>query len=167
LQQPHHIASGSLVQALHAAIVQAMSIHRILHVEDNYGDANLLREAFSELGTCIEIDIVANGVAAIERLQKQDHDTTVLPELILSDINMPRMDGFALLHQLKQNLTWSAIPVLMLTSSSRSNDRERALLLGAVGYVVKPPAYEGYLVLAQRLIRFPDLGLAPEPLPAA
>jgi len=134
-----------------------MSIQRILHVEDNKGDANLLREAVAEMSHGISIDYMSNGKLAIEWLHLRHETAALLPELIVTDINMPQMNGFAFLRLIRSHHLWDGIPVLMLTSSNRASDRENARILGAAGYLLKPSEYEGYVDLARCLLRFPDM----------
>jgi CheY-like chemotaxis protein len=134
-----------------------MPIRRILHVEDNPGDANLLREALEEAGADVSIDVATNGVHGIEYLHQYEH----LPDLIVLDINMPVMNGFTLLRLIGRHADWSRVPVVMLTSSQRPAEYAEAMELGAAGYLVKPPEYDGYVDLARRLLRFPHI----EPTP--
>ncbi len=137
-------------------------IRRILHVEDNLGDASLLREALNDLGASVELEVVQNGVRAIEYLHLLKGDEAgSMPDLILLDINMPVMDGFTLLRVIQRHSLWSSVPVVMLTSSHRESERQRAADLGAAGYMVKPPEFDGYVALARRIRRFPNL----EPTP--
>jgi chemosensory pili system protein ChpA (sensor histidine kinase/response regulator) len=73
-----------------------------------------------------------DGVEALQKIQEQ------LPDLILLDVEMPRMDGFELLTNLKSNAALEAIPVVMITSRTGDKHRSRALDLGAAAYLGKP-----------------------------
>ena len=77
--------------------------------------------------------LVADGVEALEKLQ-----TGYRPEVILADINMPRLDGFGFLEHIKASPLYASIPVIMCSAKDDSNDRIKSLRLGAVDYVVKP-----------------------------
>jgi chemosensory pili system protein ChpA (sensor histidine kinase/response regulator) len=88
-----------------------------------------------------------DGLDAIEILQR----STVLPDLILSDVEMPRMDGYELLSTLKNQASYRAIPVVMMTSRSGEKHRKKALGLGASAYVVKPYQDEALLTTIRQL----------------
>ena len=75
---------------------------------------------------------------AMDGQEGLDKSAAILPDLILLDINMPEMDGFQVLEQLKTNRDTSSIPVVMISARSRPRDREDALFLGAVDYITKP-----------------------------
>jgi len=75
-----------------------------------------------------------DGLEALEKLARTQVD------LIITDINMPRMDGVALTRALKEDDTYRAIPVIMLTTESSDKERANGMAAGAVGYLVKPVA---------------------------
>jgi len=72
-------------------------------------------------------------------------------DLILLDINMPKMDGFELMEQLRRDSTLNAMPIVMCTGSNYARDKERAEALGAAGYLVKPPSWEQLKPILDRL----------------
>ena len=88
---------------------------------------NLLQEA-----GFTEIDEAEDGVVALEKLRAAAFD------FVISDINMPRMNGIQLLAEIKQDAALGHIPVLMVTAEARKQDILQAASLGAAGYVVKP-----------------------------
>lgn len=130
-----------------------MPVRRILHVDDNPGDANLLLEAISEAGIAATIDAAPNGVRAIEYLHQCA--TEGLPDLILLDLNMPVMNGLTLLRIISRHDEWRRIPVAVLSSSQLNPEQEEAFALGAIAYLVKPHDFTGYLTLARQLPHFP------------
>ena len=96
---------------------------KILLIEDNEGDVELITEAFKEYKINLDINVVSNGEEAIKYLSsKAKHTTEHRPDLILLDINLPKVDGKEVLHFIKTDNILKTIPVIMLTSSSLQND---------------------------------------------
>jgi CheY-like chemotaxis protein len=107
-----------------------MSFTRILVAEDNPLNRELLREILeSESYEVIEAE---NGQEALAKLNK------TLPDLILLDINMPTMDGFAVIRAIREDPRWDRIPVLAVTAYAMRHDRVRVLAAGFDGYLAKP-----------------------------
>jgi CheY-like chemotaxis protein len=112
-----------------------MSEPRIMLVEDNPLDVALTRRVFAKQGAEIPITHVEDGQEAIDHLTSGNEP---LPSLILMDVNMPRMDGIEALKEIRGNLALRHIPVIMLTTSTRSEDVLRSYAAGANSYIVKP-----------------------------
>lgn len=111
----------------------------ILLVEDNEQDAFLVREAFEDQGFVEEYFHVVNGIEALKFLEKEHpYENVPEPDFILMDINMPIMDGHETLHRIKSSESLKHIPVLMLTTSSRSEDILKAYQEHSNSYIVKP-----------------------------
>ncbi|NUP97566.1 MAG: response regulator [Planctomycetaceae bacterium] len=119
--------------------------HSILIVEDNPGDIGLLRAAFQKIDPTIELVFAGDGIEALALLRR-DHR----PDLVLLDLNLPRMDGRELLALIKKDPLLRPIPVLVLTSSAAESDVRNVYDLQANGYLVKPDEYSGYLELARQ-----------------
>lgn len=117
-------------------------------VDDDEDDRLLLRQAFQQHTTPCQIDEFIDGVGVIDRLTQTT--TGAYPNLILLDLNMPRMDGFATLKVIKENDAWQLIPVVVLTTSDDTHDRRRAAELGADDYLVKPPSYSQLRLIIDR-----------------
>lgn len=105
---------------------------KILLVEDNETDAWLFQEAFRALSVAHELEIARDGEHALHLLRGGQP-----PHLILSDIHMPKMDGFALLSAIRGDPALALIPVIMLSSSIDPRDVRRAHQLGANSYLCK------------------------------
>ncbi|MBN7811821.1 response regulator [Algoriphagus sp. H41] len=106
-----------------------------LLVDDDEDDRDFFREAVSEIYPAILVQEATDGVHALEVL----HLTTLpLPDIIFLDLNMPRMNGKALLLELKNNRLFQHIPVFVFTTSSDPKDREDSLSLGATLFFTKP-----------------------------
>ncbi|MFF9909348.1 MULTISPECIES: response regulator [Streptomyces] len=106
----------------------------VLLVEDDIADAMLIEEALSERGTRNLVQ-VTDGVAALEHLRAPD---SARPDLIVLDLNMPRMSGRDLLQVLKNDEALQTIPVVVLTTSSAPEDISGAYSSHANAYVTKP-----------------------------
>jgi len=111
----------------------------VLLVEDNEGDILLTREAFEESKVEIELDVVKNGKDALDFLhQTAGFSTTVRPDLILLDLNIPIYNGLEVLKEIKQDVDLKKIPVIILTTSSNPSDISKAYELHANSFVTKP-----------------------------
>jgi CheY-like chemotaxis protein len=113
----------------------------VLLVEDNPDDRDLLVHAWHRLGLPARLEVVHDGLAALEVLA--DHGRQG-PAVVLLDLKMPGADGFRVLERLRAADS-RVPPVVVLTSSDEPTDVERSYALGASGYVVKPVKPDGYL----------------------
>ena len=112
---------------------------RVLLVEDNPGDADLTRDSLESGKLMLHIDVAADGEEALDYLlRKGRHAAAALPDLIILDINLPKMDGHQVLAELSRHQHLSTIPVIMLTSSNSERDITQSYELGANYYVSKP-----------------------------
>jgi two-component system, chemotaxis family, response regulator Rcp1 len=117
--------------------------YNILLVEDNPGHAKLAMLGLSEAVKTCCIHHSKNGEEAVAYLQdkKMISDESVKPDIILLDLRMPRMDGFEVLREIKNDESLMTIPVIVLTTSESENDRKTALELKADDYLVKSTDY--------------------------
>lgn len=115
-------------------------LHHILLVEDNAADVFLL-QTFVELAALpLHLQVATDGVHALELLE-QDLPHSQHLELLLIDLNMPRMNGFELLDTLKSDERWRHLPVVVLTTSHAPPDRVWAMQLGADAFLCKPHGF--------------------------
>ena len=127
----------------------------VLLVEDNAGDARLIKEALLENKLSITIDRVTDGIEALEYLRNEGQYKSVKqPELILLDLNMPRMDGRELLEIIKKDKKLKMIPVVILTTSSAEEDILRSYELHANAYVTKPVDLDQFIKIVHELEAF-------------
>lgn len=111
----------------------------ILMVEDNPGDVRLTREALMGAKVWNQVHVVEDGVAALDYLYRRPpYERAVRPDLILLDLNLPRMDGREVLAVIKTDPSLKLIPVVVLTTSQAEEDVLRAYNLNANCYVTKP-----------------------------
>jgi CheY-like chemotaxis protein len=116
-----------------------MSQKNVLLVEDNEGDILLLREAFEDLDIDIKLNIVKDGEEALGYLYQQiENSEGTMPDIVLLDINIPKINGLEVLKKLKEDRATRLIPVIMLTTSSSKKDIETAYNSYANSYIVKP-----------------------------
>ena len=125
----------------------------ILVADDDQNDVFFLRRAFQKSGLEHSVVHVSDGQEAIDYLRGDadysDRARFPLPALLLLDLKMPKVDGFDVLHWLKARSDLKELPVVVLSSSSREDDIQRARSLGADDYRVKPADFEQLLLLAQ------------------
>lgn len=127
----------------------------ILLVEDNPGDARLVEEAFRESAWQSKLHHVMDGVAAMEFLRRQGpHVKVPEPNLVLLDLNLPKMSGREVLAEVKSDPRLSHIPVIALTTSQSTHDIEQCYDLGGNAYLVKPVDLDQFLDAIRKLEEF-------------
>ncbi len=118
---------------------------QVLLVEDNTGDAILMKRAFGRADVPPSLTVASTAEIALKRLRHEgEYDTTALPDLILLDLNLPKMRGHAFLAQVKADPILRPIPVVILSSSSAVDDLAQAYNDFANGFVIKPIRLEDY-----------------------
>lgn len=127
----------------------------ILLVEDNLGDVALMKEIMKMSRFPIHLNVVKNGLEALDYLYHQgkfggSHE----PDLILLDLNLPKMDGREVLARIKQDASLGNIPVLIMTSSKDENDISESYKSNANFYIVKPMDLDHYMVVMKYIEDF-------------
>ena len=115
----------------------------VLLVEDNPDDVVMIREAFEQSLTPIQLYVVSNGEQAIKFVRRTDADAPH-PSLILLDLNLPIRNGLDVLAGLKGDTEFLAIPIVVLTTSLAPSDIQQCYSLHANAYIVKPPDFDGF-----------------------
>jgi len=127
----------------------------ILLVEDNEGDARLLREILLEINKNVRLHAVANGLEAMAFLRYQGpHLDAPRPDLILLDLQMPKMDGLEVLAQVKADPWLRTIPIIVLTASQAEPDIVQSYKLMASCYLTKPGESKDFESLVKSLNDF-------------
>jgi len=116
-----------------------MNDPRILIVEDNPDDESLTQRSLRK--SSAEIEVARDGALALEALTAMDR----LPDLVLLDLKLPKIDGSEVLRQLRAQARTSKLCVVVFTSSSEPADIARCYALGCNSYVIKPVTYEDYI----------------------
>ena len=123
----------------------------ILLVEDNEDDIILTLESFDEIDAATITHVVRDGEEAVSFLRRTgSHVNAPRPNLIVMDINMPKMNGFEVLDNIKGDPSLRQIPVVILTTSDRFEDINRAYQLGASSYIPKPVGFDNFVSVAQQ-----------------
>ena len=127
----------------------------ILLVEDNMGDIRLTQEALKHTGFQNNLNVVMNGSDALDYLKRQGQfASSRRPDLILLDLNLPRMDGREVLAQIKTDPALRQIPVIVLTTSSAEDDISQAYNLHANCYVTKSVDLDQFFSMMQKIEEF-------------
>jgi two-component system response regulator len=118
---------------------------RILLVEDNPDDVELTLRAFEKHNLANDIIIARDGEEVDILFQRgKEGVKQQVPDLILLDLKLPKMDGLEVLRQVKENPRTKVIPVVILTSSKEENDLSESYRLGANSYIRKPVNFEKF-----------------------
>lgn len=147
-----------------------VSLAQILLVEDNAADVLLTREALRDTKIANELHVVRDGVEALDFLfQRNGFEDVPRPDLVILDLNLPRMDGKEVLAEIKQDQSLRSIPVAILTTSSAEKDIVGSYDLGANCYLTKPVDLQQFLNVVQTMeefwlamVRLPPKGLPNE-----
>jgi CheY-like chemotaxis protein len=130
----------------------------ILLAEDLEDDILLIRRAFAAARVAIPLHVVRDGEEALAYLsglgKYSSRDEFPLPDLILLDLKMPKMDGFEVLQWIRQHPQFKALRVIVLTSSEDISDVNRAYDLGANSFLVKPLEFVNFPAMLQTLTKF-------------
>lgn len=127
----------------------------ILVVEDNPNEEALILRAFKKYNLSSQITVVRDGAEAIDFVFCQgvykDRDPDDLPQLILLDINLPKLSGLDVLRRLRANERTRLLPIIMLSSSVEEQDLIESYRSGANSYVRKPIKYDQFLEAIRQL----------------
>lgn len=118
-------------------------VARILAIDDSRTIRALLREPIESAG--FEFHCAEDGVAGVEAY------ADVAPDVVITDINMPRMDGFGVIKALRSDGIASTVPILVLTTESSDEMKARARDAGATGWIVKPFERDALIAVLRRV----------------
>lgn len=122
----------------------------ILVVDDNPGDLALIRESFRECTVPTHVIPALDAERAFEFLNDPDRRP---PDLIILDLNLPRIDGFEVLRRIRANERLCGTPVLIMSSSTMRSDVHRSYDLLANAYIAKPSNLEAYFEIARGITK--------------
>ncbi|MFG1659820.1 response regulator [Micromonospora chersina] len=128
---------------------------RILVVDDDPGDVLMIEEALEDSDVEKIIDVVNDGQEAMEFLRREGrHTEAQRPDVILLDLNMPRMDGRQVLGEVKRDENLRTIPIVVLTTSNADTDILGSYTLQANAYVTKPIDLDDFNDVVRRIDEF-------------
>jgi CheY-like chemotaxis protein len=126
------------------------SLPSILFIEDDMIERMKFNRVVSTLGFGNKIIEANNGEEALEMLEKGEN----LPQLVLLDLNMPRISGIEFLSIMKQDERLRFIPTVVLTTSSNQRDLLECFKIGIAGYILKPLKYEEYVEKISKVLTY-------------
>ena len=127
----------------------------VLLVEDDPGDVMMTREAFQDYKLQNQLHVVSDGAEAMEFLRQEgEYAGRPRPNLVLLDLNLPRMDGRQVLEAIKSDPDLASIPVVVLTTSENEDDVLRSYSLHANAYVTKPVDFARFIEVIRQIDDF-------------
>lgn len=141
----------------------------ILLVEDNPDDIELTKEALNYANILNEVVVATDGEEALEYLNRTasgPHPCEALPQVILLDLKLPKLDGFEVLRRIREDEKLKRIPVIILTSSRQQEDIARSYDLHANSYIRKPVDFDNFLEAIRQMGLYWLLLNEPPPLAA-
>ncbi|MCF4123336.1 response regulator [Antribacter sp. KLBMP9083] len=136
-------------------MVSGQHVVEVLLVEDDPGDVLMTREAFEDYKIANRLSVVYDGVSALEFLRKQGaHADAPTPDLVLLDLNLPKMDGLQVLSVVKSDPALRHIPIVVLTTSEAEEDIIGSYSLHANAYVTKPVDFERFIDVVRQIDEF-------------
>lgn len=133
------------------------NINLIVVADDDPDDRLLMEEAFEENQLPCSLKCVEDGVELLDFLNKKgkyEAENSLLPDLILLDINMPRKNGKEALKEIKANPQLRHIPVLMFSTSKSIDEISSTYALGANSFIVKPSSFDGILEVTKTIQKY-------------
>lgn len=136
----------------HDQLIHAVDV---LLVEDNPGDVRLTREALKEGKINVNLRVANDGLEAMKMLRQEgEYANLPLPDIVLLDLNMPKMDGREVLRLIKSDDTLKRLPVVVLTTSAAEKDILQAYGLHANCYITKPVELEEFMEIVKSIEGF-------------
>jgi len=124
----------------------------ILLVEDNHSDEELTTRALKNSGVPVSVLVARDGEEALAQLLS--HDSSVLPDLVLLDLKLPKVSGLEVLERLRAAPRTRTLPVVVLTSSTKHEDVAAAYRLGCNGYITKGVDYRHFVDSAKIAVQY-------------
>lgn len=122
-------------------------LRRVMTVEDNPADVELLRMALDRAGFPYEMTVVSDGAEALARIRRMNTEDSAVPDVIILDLNLPKYGGLEVLGAIRSNPVLASTPVTILTSSSSSRERLPLKVFTRVLCLTKPLDLDQYLGL--------------------
>ncbi len=136
-------------------MTEAPNIIEILLLEDEAADAYLVKIALKENKILARLHHVVDGYEGLSFLQQKDEYSNMpRPDLILLDLNMPRMNGYEFLAAVKNDERFKSIPIVVLTTSDVESDVVSAYQLGAASYITKPTGIDQFMSMINKISEY-------------
>jgi CheY-like chemotaxis protein len=126
----------------------------ILLVEDDPGDVLIMQEALEQSKLLHDLHHVADGEAALRFLRREEGNDGPRPDLILLDLNLPRVSGVEVLTTIKSDPDLASIPVVVLSTSQAEDDIVKTYALHANAYVSKPVDFDAFAKIVRQIDEF-------------
>jgi CheY-like chemotaxis protein len=120
---------------------------KILYIEDDHDDIEFMRMALTDADVVYELETIMRGDLAIKRIMNQK----AIPDIIVMDLNIPKIHGREVIRHIRQAAHLNAVPVLVLTTSSLKEDVTYCLNEGADNFMTKPADTKGFSLLAKTI----------------
>ena len=128
---------------------------QVLLIEDNPGDAELTRQALASSKLSIDLKVLDDGEKALKYLRREDpYQDAERPDLLLLDLNLPKVSGEEVLRAVKADRDLRALPVVVLTSSEAETEVSRCYAAGDNCYVVKPVDFASFIEIVASIEHF-------------
>lgn len=135
--------------------ISNLKLKIILLVEDNQDDEVLTLRALRQNNILNEVVVARDGVEALDYLfaagAHKGRDTNIMPQVILLDLKLPKIDGFEVLKRIRSDSRTKHLPVVILTSSKEEKDLINGYSLGANSYICKPVDFENFIEAVRQL----------------
>ncbi len=132
--------------------------HVVLLADDNVADQRLFQRALLRHDPDIDLRVVSDGEEVMDYLKHRgpyrDPNTAPKPDLVLLDINMPRMDGKRTLREIREDHVLKGLPVVFMTTSDDGRDVRDSYELGVNAYLVKSPNIDEFFSAMETVVRF-------------
>lgn len=123
---------------------------RLLMIDDNPGDVGLFRWALQHAGVDCDLSVIGDGGEALAFVRHEDDSHQIeIPDLVVLDLNLPKVSGGEILAAMRSTETFSTVAVIIWTSSNAVSDRSQMEALRIKRYLVKPPEIGGFIELGE------------------
>jgi DNA-binding response OmpR family regulator len=126
---------------------------KVLIVEDNPGDVVLVREALTQAQVAFELTVQDDGESMLHLVEALEQQGGPFPDVVVLDLNLPRVGGLQLLARMRKSAAWSAVPVIIASSAGAPSDRQAAAKLGISDYFRKPADLEQFMEIGTMVRR--------------
>ena len=131
------------------------AIRQLLVVEDDEADVELIRRGLEHASARLTLHVVSDGEQALAFLRKKPpYEKAPRPDLVLLDLNLPKIDGREVLRQIKGEQALKSIPVVILTTSEAHKDIAQSYSMGANSYVSKPLSLDEFMIKLKAIESF-------------